>query len=366
MGLIVQNVFQILDYMSRWMQGKKKALAQSQLTAQRLGTAPSEMEIIRDTSRISTVERILSCVPAAVVASRAMDCRSYARAVYHWEIHMRQEHDKGTALGLQYPNATLYERLQEMYAHIDEPDAVEGLSAVLDFVKPEQQLMEHVRSERWDAVQTWYEIQHNNNPDDVYAQIQLSRSLYESGQNGIDLSNITEVQIMANHSLDALLDMINRIYIRKESCHPELLAHAVEASWVTSRWQDLEKYLKMAQYSQPKSRGTEFDLCVGEIMSRLHQGDWDRAERTIVSTRETIVKGFSVTESSSIKSSRDQLRSLHVLYEIETLSGLPLSRNTDRKAVREKLDRRLPVLGTFTSDKQALLRLRRKAMGLSR
>ena len=169
--------------MSRWMQEKRKTLTQIQVNAQRLGTTPSEMDLVRDASQISSIERVLSCVPAAVVAARAMECRSYARAVYHWEIRLRQENDRCAALGVQYLPAALYERLQETYAHIDEPDAVEGLSAVLDFVRPEQQLIHHVRAERWDAVQTWYELQLANEPNDVHAQIQLSRSLYESGQN---------------------------------------------------------------------------------------------------------------------------------------------------------------------------------------
>ena len=172
--------------MSRWMQEKKKTAVQVQNIAQRSKITPPEEDAMQETFQISSVERILSYVPAAVIATRAMDCQSYARAVYYWEIHMRQEDEKCTALDLKYTQPNLYERLQEMYAHIDEPDAVEGLSAVLDFVKPEQQLMQHVRSERWDAVQTWYELQCNKDPDDVYAQIQLSRSLYESGQNSTD------------------------------------------------------------------------------------------------------------------------------------------------------------------------------------
>ncbi|KAL9081035.1 MAG: hypothetical protein Q9157_000351 [Trypethelium eluteriae] len=343
-----ENVFRILDYMSRWMQEKKKILAQIQLTAERLGSSPPDAEIIRDTSQISSVERILSCVPAAVVSSRAMDCRSYARAAYHWEIHMRQEDDKCSALGLEYLSPSLHEHLQEIYAHIDEPDAVEGLSAVLDFVKPEQQLMEYVRLQQWDSVQAWYQIHHRRDPDNVDFQIQLSRSLYESGQN------------------DALLDMIDRVQGQKESCAPELLAYAVETSWATGRWQDLEKYLKIAPQSESKARETEFDISIAEIIHHLHQGDFDRAEKTIRSSREGIVKSMSTSGTNSIQSCRDQLRGLHVLYELEIISGLPVSRSNERKVVRDRLDRRLPVLGTFVNDKQALLRLRRTAMELSR
>ena len=160
--------------------------------------------------------------------------------------------------------------------------------------------------------------------------------------------------------------MIDRMYGQKEACHSELLAYATEASWSTGRWRDLEKYLRMAPRSQPKSRLTEFDICVAEIISCLHQGDWAGAERMVTSALEGIAKGLSTSETGSIQLCRDRLRNLHVLYELETIGGLRSSGNEDRKAVCEKLDRRLPVLGSFTNDKQSLLRLRRRAMELSR
>ncbi|KAI9688750.1 MAG: serine/threonine-protein kinase M1 [Bathelium mastoideum] len=341
------NVFEILDYMSRWMHEKKKTVTQMQTAAQRLGATPPEAEVIRDTSQISSVERILLYVPAAIVASRAMECRSYARAIYHWEIHIRQEGERGVSLHQQNGQSDLYERLQEMYAYIDEPDAVEGLSSILDFVKPNQQLAEHVRLERWDAIQTWYELHYDRHPNDTYAQAQIARSLHEAGQS------------------HALLDMIDRLHNRKEMCHPDILVHGVEASWMTSRWQDLQKCLDLVAGLPTKPPGTEFDIAIGEIMLRLHRRDWGEAEKLIAALRGGIATGFSMAATISFQSCRDQLRNLHVLYELEAISGLPPTRNEDRKAIREKLDRRLPVLGAFTNDKQALLRLRRRAMELS-
>ena len=163
-----------------------------------------------------------------------------------------------------------------------------------------------------------------------------------------------------------MLDLINRVYAQDEMCHPELLAYGTEASWMTGRWQDLEKYLKMAIHSQPKSKGTEFDIAIGKIMLCLYRRNWKEAENAIALTREQITMGLSASETGSIQSCHDQLRNLHVLYELQIISGLPETKNEDRRAIREKLDRRLPVLGAFTHDKQDLLRLRRKAMELSR
>ncbi|KAI9709715.1 MAG: serine/threonine-protein kinase M1 [Bogoriella megaspora] len=345
--LCSESVFQILDYMSRWMQKKKKTLSDMQLNAQRLGTTPPEQEVLRDTAQISSVERVLQSVPFAVVAERAMDCQSYTRAVYHWDLHMREEKERCRQLNKEYKPGSHFERLQEMYAQIESPDAVEGLSAVLDFISPEQQLMEHVRSERWDAVQTWYEMKLELEPGNVEAQAQLARSLYESGQN------------------NALLDLVNRLSHENNRYPSNLIRYAMEASWMTGRWHDLDNFLVSSTTTTGKSRRSDFEMKVAKIMQQLHKKDWGNAEQSIISTRKTIASSLSNSEAASFQACHDQLMDLHKLYELGIMSGLPTSPPNEKKSVLDVLDRRLLVLGSFMKDKQDMLRIRQTAMELS-
>jgi serine/threonine-protein kinase ATR len=68
---------------------------------------------------------------------------------------------------------TLYERLQEIYTQIDEPDGIEGISAHLHVLNIDQQIIEHRKAGRWTAAQSWYELLLNDRPEDVDVQVNL-------------------------------------------------------------------------------------------------------------------------------------------------------------------------------------------------
>ena len=78
----------------------------------------------------------------------------------------------------------LYERLQEVYTQIDEPDGIEGISAHLQVLNIDQQILEHRKAGRWTAAQSWYELLLAERPDDLEVQYDLLTSLKESGQHG--------------------------------------------------------------------------------------------------------------------------------------------------------------------------------------
>jgi serine/threonine-protein kinase ATR len=75
--------------------------------------------------------------------------------------------------------------LQFIYAQIDEPDSIEGISAHLQVLNSDQQIMEHRKAGRWTAAQSWYEITLADRPDDTETQINLLTCLKESGQYGM-------------------------------------------------------------------------------------------------------------------------------------------------------------------------------------
>lgn len=78
----------------------------------------------------------------------------------------------------------LYERLQEIYTQIDEPDGIEGISAHLQVLNIDQQILEHRKAGRWTAAQSWYEILLTEKPKDLDVQFNLLTCLKESGQHG--------------------------------------------------------------------------------------------------------------------------------------------------------------------------------------
>jgi serine/threonine-protein kinase ATR len=129
-------------------------------------------------AQIRNVEVVLSAIPPDLISSRAIECRSYSRALFHWEQYIRQM--RYTA---EDPDVLLA-RLQEIYTQIDEPDGIEGISAQMHTLSIDQQILEHQKAGNWTAAQNWYEIQLQERPDDVTVQMNLLTCLKETGQSG--------------------------------------------------------------------------------------------------------------------------------------------------------------------------------------
>lgn len=152
-------------------------------SANRPGQIQSDLEYAEGLAQISRVETILSRIPPETMSKRAIECRSYARALFYWEQHIRQQERiiSGEAVALE----SLYEKLQDIYTQIDEPDGIEGISAHLHVLNIDQQVLEHRKASRWTAVQSWYELLLAEKPADIEVQSGLLNSLKESGQHGV-------------------------------------------------------------------------------------------------------------------------------------------------------------------------------------
>lgn len=137
-------------------------------------TEKGEMKIVK-------VKSVLDMMPAEVISQRAIECKSYSRALYYWEQHIRQIEEGSTSASVRNP---LLERLQDIYTQIDEPDGIEGISAHLHVLDIDQQIIGHRKAGRWTAAQSWYEIKLAETPDNVDVQVNLLTCLKESGQHG--------------------------------------------------------------------------------------------------------------------------------------------------------------------------------------
>lgn len=146
---------------------------------------------------------------------------------------------------------------------------------------------------------------------------------------------------------------------------PTTLPFAVEAAWSSGKWSHLERLLASAS-SEENSRTLDFNIGVGGALLALRQKQYEVFKETIDSLRADIAKKLSPTSTASLQACHDELIQLHVLYELESLSGLGPSLHADRTTIVENMDRRLDILGAYTADKQYLLGVRRAVMEVSR
>ena len=178
-------MFQVLDYLSLWLQEKKKSVTDARIMAGKTGRGVSEEDEMNAIKQISRVEGIIQLIPAEIISRRAVECGSYARALFHWEQYYRQQQQLRTETNQLFEKDDLLQHLQSIYAQIDEPDSIEGITAHLKVLNPEQQIIEDRKAGRWTAAQSWYEIALAERPDDVDTQVNLLTCLKESGQYGM-------------------------------------------------------------------------------------------------------------------------------------------------------------------------------------
>lgn len=166
------------------MQEKKKEIAILSITVGRSSRTSSQFNHEAETLRVYKLEEVLNSIPADVIARRAVECKSFSRALFHWEQYIRQQRIRCVDGEKSQDLEPLYERLQDIYTQIDEPDGIEGISAHLQVLNIDQQILEHRKAGRWTAVQSWYELLLTEKPDDNDVQLNLLTSLKESGQYG--------------------------------------------------------------------------------------------------------------------------------------------------------------------------------------
>jgi serine/threonine-protein kinase ATR len=301
------------------------------------------------------VTSVLKSIPAEIVAQRAFECRSYSRALFYWEQHIRDIRERKEVEAATVNGAL--ERLQEIYTQIDEPDGIEGLSAHLHVLDIDQQILGHRKAGRWTAAQSWYEIKLAERPEDIEVQVNLLTCLKESGQHGWLFRLLL---YFANDGIDVLLNYVEGMHA-STTVVSRLLPFATEASWATGRWLALEKYTSMV----PKGSVDDFNISIGKALLALHHKDTDQFSSTLQTLRKQIACSLSTATTPSLGACHDTMLRFHVLTELEMIAGIG-NQNVDRGNVLESLNRRLEVLGAYLNDKQYLLGIRRAVMQLSR
>ncbi|RCI08728.1 hypothetical protein L249_4681 [Ophiocordyceps polyrhachis-furcata BCC 54312] len=321
----VEAIFRVLDYAMRWIQAKR---SKGRLAAV-------------DKEKLASIQGILDGIPAELIAQRAIDCNEYARALFHLEQHAQKlEQSK------REPDdrVHLLERLQHIYANIDEPDGLEGISAHLPALDIKQQILSHKKAGRWSSAQTWYEMQLAEKPDNVDLQLELLQCFKQAGQYG------------------ALLNYVEGL--RPEASNDnKIMPFAVEAAWVTSRWESLAKFTGRFHGDAVQ----DFDMSIATLLDALHKNRSPQLLSEIVgSVREKIASGMTASATMSLQAAHELLLRCHVLTDVEMIVSSKPRNEEERRKTMALLDGRLEVMGAYFNDKQYLLGIRRAAMELVR
>ncbi|KAF5636368.1 UVSB PI-3 kinase [Fusarium tjaetaba] len=318
-------VFRVVDYAMRWMQTRRAA---GRLTE-------------TDRERLAQVQEALDLIPAELIAQRAVDCNEYARALFHLEQHAHKMEQRKKEPG---ERTRLLQKLQDIYANVDEPDGLDGISAHLQVLDINQQILSHRKAGRWTAVQNWYEMQLAESPDNTDIQIDLLHCLKQAGQH------------------EGLLNHIEGMHT-DASTDNKIMPYAVEAAWVTGRWESLTKFAR-------RFRGDpieDFNISIATLFEKLRAKDKPKELIKIMKDiRVKISSSMNAASTSSLQACHDLLLKSHVLTDVEIIIGTKSGDEVARQTTAALLERRLEIIGAYMNDKQYLLGIRRATMELTR
>ncbi|KAK6341722.1 serine/threonine-protein kinase M1, variant 2 [Orbilia brochopaga] len=330
-----ESVFILVDHMSKWIRERRRYNAN--VHAQIARHSSEAVDRGPDAS-IVRVEAVLAKLPAKLIGERSIQCQSYSRALFYWEQYMRKCRSK------QANMEPLYTQMQSIYAEIDEPDGVEGISTKLSVVNVEQQILEHRKAGRWLAVQSWYEHLLKDKPADVDLQYGLLLSLKESGQ---DETLLVHLEPILNTHTPLLY---------------QALDFGIESAWRSLNWEKLEVLL----HKCPESARTSFNVTIGRAINAFRSNDMAALEAILRDGREHLTRSMTLSATNSIRSCHERLFQFQALAECHYITTTFQHESPDFTAFKQTLDARLTLLGPSHREKQYILALRRALLTVSR
>jgi serine/threonine-protein kinase ATR len=173
----LQVVFTLLDHLNKWVRIVRQELTAKKHEHKRsrnAGTNQLEEQLMR-------VDSILSSINENLMAKAALKCKAYARSLMNFErqiVTLREQSPQNNDLN------AYYERLHEIYAHIDQPDGMEGVSTLILSPSLEHQIRQHESTGRWTSAQSCWEVRLQQSPDNLDFHLGLLRCLRNLGHYG--------------------------------------------------------------------------------------------------------------------------------------------------------------------------------------
>ena len=174
-----QAIFMLMDHLNKWVR-----LVRQEVTGKKPEGGTRRSRVYGDDEmeqRLSRVDSILSSIPRELVARAALQCKAFARSLMSFEGQIFDlKANEPTEADLQ----PYYEHLHEIYANLDEPDGMEGISSLVMSPSLEHKIRQHESTGRWTSAQSCWEVKLQGNSNNLDYHIGLLRCLRNLGHYG--------------------------------------------------------------------------------------------------------------------------------------------------------------------------------------
>lgn len=334
--LSAQVIFALFDHMSVWIRTRGQTRQKQNRRLQ------------GDTdAAVSRVENLISAISQELMAVASLKCRAYARSLLNFEERIRTLKKQGkedAEIQGHYANMHL------IYANLDEPDGMEGISTCVLSPSLEHQIREHESTGRWTSAQSCWEVKLQEKPDDLELHIGLLHCLRNLGHYDTMRTHVRGV--LANHP--HWEEQVDSFYL--------------EGCCILSDWSEVERRVSINGNSQNSPAHA-----TARVLLAMHQGDQVQVRKAIKEARLYLGKPLLAAGRNSYVSVYDSVTQLHMLHELGMISEVmhsstsasssSLTRSFNNtlsdlsKALSTRLDSTLPSFRT----REPLLSVRRSA-----
>ncbi|THU91880.1 hypothetical protein K435DRAFT_967914 [Dendrothele bispora CBS 962.96] len=334
-----QAVFMLLDHLNKWVRSIRQNILKEKDNTRSRSTTEFE-------DQLSRVDSILSSIDQDLMGNAALQCKSYARSLMSFETRVRDLREANP----NHKDLTVYyERLHEVYAHLDEPDGMEGISTMILSPSLEHQIRHHETSGRWTSAQSCWEVKLQQDPDDVESHLGLLRCLRNLGH------------------YDTLRTHVTGVLTRNPTWQNVLAGFQVESAWTVGAWDDVQKIVDSYDSQTPS-------MVIARILLAIKSKNAATVTKALAAARTVLGAPVAAAGIQGYRRSYDDVLNLHLTHELEIIcntisgSGLKSQPRSQRQSLTWKnrvLSARLEAtLPTFRY-REAILSMRRTAISLA-
>ncbi|KAE9410202.1 hypothetical protein BT96DRAFT_913020 [Gymnopus androsaceus JB14] len=333
--LSAQAVFVLLDHLNRWLRRIRQGIT---------GARDRNNRQLQDAQRqLTKVDSILSNINQDLLAKAALQCKAYALSLMNFEsriVTLRERNPNHREL------PAYYERLHEIYAHLDEPDGMEGISTMILSPSLEHQIRHHESSGHWTSAQSCWEVQLQQSPDNVDHHLGLLRCLRNLGH------------------YDTLRTHVRGVLTRHPDWQPALAGFQIESAWMVGAWDDVQSIVASSNVATAQ-------LAIARLLLAMRSRDSTAISSSLTDARLILGGPIVAAGANNYRRSYEAMLDLHLTYELETIytaiSSLPQQSGGVTpvlaglsEVLSTRLDTTLPTFRT----REPILSMRRTAFAL--
>ncbi|KAF9190175.1 serine/threonine-protein kinase M1 [Haplosporangium sp. Z 767] len=289
--LASQTVFALFDHITKWIHLRKNSAARNTAGHRGYTTAIDSSQLLTRHQmdiKLNMVQAHLSSISNSVIAMASYRSKAYARSLFHYEQHIRDSRQGLSELALQ----NMYEKYQEIYVQMDEPDGVEGISGMITSGSLTQKLLQCESAGLWTEANAYYEMGLLNEPGLFDHHAGLYKCQEHLGQ------------------FETMLSCVEGDISSYPEWEQQMNEYRVGAAWKAQRWDSLA-----AALSRPIQ--STFETGLGQLLLDIRENRVKDFEDHLQQVRSMLVAPLAAATMDSYSRAYDHVIQLHMLHELE-------------------------------------------------